>query len=186
MKNFPNANQLSGRAIGSIFFACFGTGWLFLALAAKQIINPATVAGTLVGMVTLLLTAAYLLHRARRWPRVPDDPAIGRAFGWVNAIQWIAIAVIAFTLGKLHLDAYTPSAVAGIVGLAPGGQKVPQVAMGLENAGIDFQCPSIMGDGLVGLAATLQGDGQELVGVDVGGIDLQGPATKPGSIATAR
>jgi len=117
MKNFPNANQLSGRAIGSIFFACFGTGWLFLALAAKQIINPATVAGTLVGMVTLLLTAAYLLHRARRWPRVPDDPAIGRAFGWVNAIQWIAIAVIAFTLGKLHLDAYTPSAVAGIVGL---------------------------------------------------------------------
>jgi hypothetical protein len=117
MKDFPNANQLSGRAIGSIFFACFGTGWLFLALTAKQIINPATVAGTVAGMVALLLTAAYLMRQAKRWPRVPDDPAIGRAFGRVNAIQWIAIAVTAFTLGRLHLDAYTPSAVAGVVGL---------------------------------------------------------------------
>ena len=117
MRDFPTANQLRGRAIGSIFFACFGTGWLFLALTAKQIINPATVAGTLVGMVALLLTATYLLRQAKRWPRVPDDPALRRVFGWVNAFQWIAVAVTAFTLGKLHLDAYTPSAIAGIVGL---------------------------------------------------------------------
>jgi len=117
MENFPNANQLSGRAIGAIFFTCFGTGWLFLGLAAKQIISPATVAGTMTGMVALLLTAAYLLRQAKRWPRVPNDPAIGRAFGWVNAMQWTLIFVTAFTLGRLHLDAYTPSAVAGIVGL---------------------------------------------------------------------
>jgi len=117
MQNFPNANQLSGRAIGAIFGACFGTGWLFLGLAAKQMINPATVAGTMSGMVALLLTAAYLLRQAKRWPRVPNNPAMGRAFGWVNAIQWIAIAITAFTLGRLHLDAYIPSAVAVIVGL---------------------------------------------------------------------
>ena len=117
MQNFPNANQLSGRAIGAIFFACFGTGWLFLALAAKQMINPATVAGTMTGMTALLLTAALLLRQAKRWPRVPNDPAMGRVFGWVNAIQWTAIAATAFTLGRLHLDAYTPSAVAVIVGL---------------------------------------------------------------------
>ena len=36
----------------------------------------------------------------------PDDPAVGRAFGWINAIQWIAISVVAFSFAKLHLDAY--------------------------------------------------------------------------------
>ncbi len=117
MKNFPNANQLGGRAIGAIFFTCFGTGWLFLGMAAKQIINPATVAATMTSMVALLLAAALLLRQARRWPRVPNDPAMGRAFGWVNAIQWIAIFVTAFTLSKMHLDAYTPSAIAVIAGL---------------------------------------------------------------------
>jgi hypothetical protein len=117
MQNFPNTNQLSGRAIGAIFGACFGTGWLFLGLAAKQMINPATVAGTMTGMTALLLTAALLLRQAKRWPRVPNNPAMGRVFGWVNAIQWIAIAITAFTLGRLHRDAYIPSAVAVIVGL---------------------------------------------------------------------
>jgi hypothetical protein len=117
MKDFPTANQLSGRAIGAIFFACFGTGWIFLALAAKQLINAVTASSTVAGMVGLLLTAAALMRMAKRRPRVADDPAVGRAFGWVNAVQWIAVGVVAFTLGRMHLDAYTPSAVAGIIGL---------------------------------------------------------------------
>jgi hypothetical protein len=117
MMNFPDANQLRGRAIGSIFFACFGAAWLFMALAARQSINAASAAGTLAGMAALLLAAIYLLRQAKRWPCVPNDPATGRAFGWVNAIQWIAIAVTAFMLGRLHLVAYTPSAVTCIVGL---------------------------------------------------------------------
>jgi hypothetical protein len=115
------ANQLRGRAIGSIFFTCFGTGWIFLALAAKQIINAATASGTVVGMVVLLLTAAYLLRRAKLWPRVADDPAIerarGRAFMWINAIQWTAVAIVAFSFANFHMDAYTTSAITGIVGL---------------------------------------------------------------------
>jgi hypothetical protein len=117
VKDFPNANQLSGRAIGSMFFACFGTGWIFLALTAWQLINGATASGTVLGMVALLAAAAYLLRQAKRWPRVPNDPAIGRAFGWVNAIQWTAVAATAFTLGRLRLDAYIPSAITAIVGL---------------------------------------------------------------------
>jgi hypothetical protein len=117
MNNFPNANQLSGRAIGSIFFAGFGTGWLFLALAAKQLIAFATVFTVMLGMSLLILTALYLLRLAKRWPRVPDDPAIGRAFGWINAVQWTAVCIAAFSLGRLHLDAYTPSVITAIVGL---------------------------------------------------------------------
>jgi len=117
MKGFPNANQLSGRAIGSMFFAGFGTGWSFLALAAKQRISFATVSGVLLGMLILLLTAFYLLRQSRRWPRVPDDPAVRRAFAWINAIQWIAVAVVAFSLGRMNLGEYATSAIAAIIGL---------------------------------------------------------------------
>jgi hypothetical protein len=111
------ANQLRGRAIGAIFFACFGTGWLFLGLAAKQIINAATASGTVAGMLVLLLAAAFLLRRARLWPRVVDDPARGRAFAWINAIQWTAIFIAALSFAKFHMDAYTTSAITAIVGL---------------------------------------------------------------------
>jgi hypothetical protein len=117
MNNFPNANQLSGRAIGSIFFAAFGAGWLFLSLAARQQISFATVAGVMSGTVMLIGTAFYLMQLAKRRPRVPEDPDVRRGFVWVNAIQWTAVAVVAFSFSKLHLDAYTTSAIAGIVGV---------------------------------------------------------------------
>jgi len=117
MQNFPNANQLSGRAIGSMFFAGFGAGWLFMALAAKQWIGFATVSGVMLGMSILFLTAFYLLRQSRRWPRVPDDPGRGRAFGWINAIQWTAVFIVAFSFAKLHIDAYVISAITAIIGL---------------------------------------------------------------------
>ena len=65
----------------------------------------------------MFLAAVYLLRLSKRWPRVPDDPAIGRAFGWTNAIQWIAVAIAAFSFAKLHIDAYVISAIAAMVGL---------------------------------------------------------------------
>ena len=117
MQNFPNANQLGGRAIGSMFFAGFGAVWLFLALVAKQQITFATVSGTLLGMLSLFLSAFYLLRQSKRWPRVPDDPAMGRAFGRINAIPWIAVAAVAFSFAKLHIDAYVISAITAIIGL---------------------------------------------------------------------
>ncbi|MGB7986298.1 MAG: hypothetical protein WCF54_14120 [Terracidiphilus sp.] len=117
MQKIQIANQLRGRAIGSIFFTCFGTGWLFLALIAKQQIKFATVSAIMVGMTMLLLAALNLLRLSKRWPRVPDDPAVGRAFGWINTIQWIAVAVVAFSFAKLHIDAYVMCAITAIIGL---------------------------------------------------------------------
>jgi len=111
------ANQLRGRAIGAMFFACFGTGWIFLALAAKQLINATTASGTVAGMVILLLAAAYLMRRARIFPRVADDPSRGRAFTWINAIQWTAVFIVAFSFARFHIDAYTTSAITAIVGI---------------------------------------------------------------------
>jgi hypothetical protein len=100
-----------------MFFAGFGTGWLFLALAAKQLITFATVSGVLLGMLFLFLTAFYLLRQSKRWPRVPADPSMRRVFAWINAIQWIGVAVVAFSFAKLHIDAYVISAITAIIGM---------------------------------------------------------------------
>jgi hypothetical protein len=117
MENFTTANQLKGRAIGAMFFACFGTGWIFLALTAKQLINPVTASATVAGMVVLLLAAAYVMRRARLWPRVAEDSNRGRAFTWINAIQWTAVFIVAFSFARFHIDTYTTSAITAVVGL---------------------------------------------------------------------
>jgi hypothetical protein len=117
MKNFPNANQLSGRAIGAIFFAGFGALWLVLWLYARQMLSVASISGVLLGALMLVLAALYLLRRAKHYPHVPDDPSVGRAFAWINAIQWIAVGLVAYTFAKLHIDAYVISAIAAIIGL---------------------------------------------------------------------
>ncbi len=117
MNNAQTANAFSGRAIGSIFFAGFGALWLALSLYAMERLRVATVFGVLVGAAVLLLAALYLLRQAKKWPRVTDDPAVGRYFGWINAIQWTAVAIVALSFTKLHIDAYIVSAITAIIGL---------------------------------------------------------------------
>jgi hypothetical protein len=117
MKNMQTANQLSGRAIGTFFFAGFGALWLFLSLYARQIINLETVSSVLLGLALLLGGAVALLREAKLWPRVADDPAMGRAFTRINVIQWVAVSAVAFSFAKLHIDAYVMSAITAIVGL---------------------------------------------------------------------
>jgi len=117
MTNTQTANQLAGRAIGSLFFAGFGALWLFLSLYAREMLNAGTVLSVLLGLALLLGATVPVFREARRWPRVPDDPAMGRAFAWVNAIQWTAVAIVAFSFAKFHIDAYVLSAITAIVGL---------------------------------------------------------------------
>jgi len=117
MQTIQSANQLSGRATGALFFAGFGALWIALALFALERLNAATVTGLLVGLAILVLPALSLLRAAKRWPRLPDDPAIGRAFNRVNAAQWIVVFIVAFALHWRHLDAYVMCAIAAIVGL---------------------------------------------------------------------
>jgi hypothetical protein len=117
MEDTQTANQLGGRAIGSIFFAVFGAVWLALAFYVLELLSAASISGVVLGTLILFLTGIYLMRLAKRWPRVPDDPAIGRAFGWINAIQWIAVGAVAFIFARLHIDAYVMSAITAIVGL---------------------------------------------------------------------
>jgi hypothetical protein len=111
------ANQLSGRAVGALFFSGFGAIWVGLALYAMEWLSVATVSGLLLGLAALILAALLLFRAAKRFPRVPEDPAVGRAFAWINAIQWIAVILVVVACARLHFDAYVMCAIAAIVGL---------------------------------------------------------------------
>jgi hypothetical protein len=117
MQTSPTANQLKGRAIGATFFTVFGTGWIFLALYTRQILNPMAIAWLAMVLLTLLGSAAWLYRQGDRFPKTQSDPTRGRTFMWINAIQWIAISIVAFTFARLHLDAFVICAITAIIGL---------------------------------------------------------------------
>jgi hypothetical protein len=117
MPTAPTANQLSGRAIGSIFFSGFGALWLLLSLYVKEILSVNFAACVGCGLAVLLLSAFWLLRQARRYPRTIDDPARSRAFHRINGIQWAAVIVVSVGFARLHIDAYVLSAITAIVGV---------------------------------------------------------------------
>ena len=111
------ANQLCGRAIGSIFFSGFGALWIGLALYIKQTLSVDLAIGIGAGLAALLLTAIWLMRRAKLFPKLPEDRAMGRQFSRINAIQWIAVAIVGFAFARLHIDVYVLSAITAIVGI---------------------------------------------------------------------
>jgi hypothetical protein len=117
MNSSLTANQLSGRAIGSIFFSGFGALWLFLALYIRQILTPASVSAVALGLALLLLAAFNLLRQAKRWPRTEENAAEKQAFNRINIIQYVAIGIVAFSFNRLHIDSYVLSAITAITGL---------------------------------------------------------------------
>lgn len=117
MRDELTANRIGGRAVGALFFVGFGLLWLLLGLYAKQRLTVVNLGIVLVCFGALGSAAAALLRKSESLPRVRDDPKMGRAFGMINAIQWIAVAVAAFTFARLHIDAYVMGAITAIVGL---------------------------------------------------------------------
>lgn len=111
------ANQLSGRATGSLFFTGFGTLWLTLGLYLREIVSAGYLTGIAAVPAVLLLAVFWLFRQARRYPKMPEDAARNRAFRRINAIQWAAVIVVSFTFARLHIDAYVLSAITAIVGI---------------------------------------------------------------------
>jgi len=81
------------------------------------LISIGSIAWLLLGVALLVAGASALFREAKRSPRVAADPAQGRAFAWINAIQWTAVSIVAFSFPKLHMDAHVMSAITAIVGL---------------------------------------------------------------------
>lgn len=111
------ANQITGRAVGSLFFTGFGALWLVLSLVARERLNAASISTVAAGLIILASAAVLLMRQSRRFRAVPEDPEQTKAFNRINAVQWIAVAIVAFTFSVLHQQAYVPSAITAIVGL---------------------------------------------------------------------
>lgn len=111
------ANQMEGRAVGILFFTGFGAVWFLLGLYVKERLTALPVCLMLSGIAVLGVGAIFLMRRAKALPRVPEDPAVSHAFKWINIIQWIAVAAVAFAFARLGIDAYVVSAITAIVGL---------------------------------------------------------------------
>jgi len=117
MQKELTANRVSSMGIGVMFAAGFGSGWLFWSLVLQQKIGARSATSVGTGTLVLLAVAAYVMQQSKRWPRVADAPEVGRAFAWINALEWTAVAAAVFGCARMHWDAYVPSAVTVIVGL---------------------------------------------------------------------
>ena len=117
MEHIVTANQLSGRAIGAIFFAVFGALWIGIALYVKQILTLDFAIGIGAALAALLLSAFWLLRQAKLYPKLPENRAMIREFNRINAIQWAVVAVVGVSFSRLHMEAYLLSAITAIVGI---------------------------------------------------------------------
>lgn len=109
------ANQLNGRAIGSLFAIAFGTLWLMLGLYLRERLSIGSVAGVVLVASALTAAALNLMNQARRFPRVTEDARRKRIFHWINGGQYVAMFLVLTTLNKLHLEVYDVTAIAAIV-----------------------------------------------------------------------
>jgi hypothetical protein len=117
MKSFQNANQISGRAIGSLFFAGFGALWLVLAFYALERLNYTTILGIACVTLGLIYAAIHLLRLAKHWPSVPENPRVTKTFKIVNGIQYTAIAAIVLVCNVFHFLPYLMCGITLVVGL---------------------------------------------------------------------
>lgn len=118
------ADQLTGSAIGALFFSVFGSAWLTLWLAGTQQLTRSTglVVGT--GLLVLVLLASQVIRQAKRLPVPVAGPAEARrerrewqVFGLVNALQWGGIFFSGWLLPRLGLDVYFTPVIVLLVGL---------------------------------------------------------------------
>lgn len=112
-----NANQLEGMATGVLFLSFFGGVWLVFGLLARGTMDAAKVSLVAAVFLAFMSGSLWVMRQARNLPSVPVNPAVGRAFAWVNAAQWAAGCALWFLLRELRLDAYFLTGLAVIVGL---------------------------------------------------------------------
>jgi hypothetical protein len=158
-------NQLKGMAIGVMVFGFFGALWIVSGLVERGTMTVGRVLGAAAGCAVLMAGGILLLRAAGHWPMQPNNPAIGRVFGLVNALQWGAGFTAFFLLRHWHLDDYFLSVLTAIVGLhfvplarlfrAPSHYAVAAVMVAWAATGVLYlpveHLPSLtaFGDGLI-------------------------------------
>ncbi len=109
---------IHSRATGVLFFAGFGSIWLYTGLSAMHqqgVVPAAAVAGV---ATALVLPALSLLRRTRGESREDEEARrVKRAFLRVNLAQWVGAALAVVLLNLFGRGEYVVPAIATIVGL---------------------------------------------------------------------
>ena len=114
--------MVAGRATGVLFFAGFGSLWLFNGLAALHRVSGIAIAAILTIAAALIVPALRLLqHTASKTsPSLPESLealAKKREFYRVNVIQWIAIVGAVVLFNMIHRPEFLAPVIAFIVGM---------------------------------------------------------------------
>jgi hypothetical protein len=112
------AEAISGRATGVLFFAGFGSLWLYNGLSAMHALNFIT-ATAIVAVLAALVVPAVLLLRSAAGAEgaTPESAEMKRAFHRVNAMQWIAILASVVLFSLLQRQEFLVPVITFIVGL---------------------------------------------------------------------
>ena len=115
------ASIQAGRAIGAMFFAFFGTGWLVwwcLEAYGAELPILAFIATGGVGLFFLSLRQ-FRHHRSAMAPQKtsPARKKIARIFTAINILQWLLIIVVVNILANIGRPEWSVAAIIFIVGL---------------------------------------------------------------------
>jgi hypothetical protein len=115
------AEAVSGRATGALFFAGFGSLWLYNGISSMHRLNPISIAAIGVIFVALCVPAALLLratskaaHESGGGPL--DSPKVKRAFFRVNMMQWVAIVAAVVLFNGIQKQEFLATVITFIVG----------------------------------------------------------------------
>jgi len=115
------AEAISGRATGALFFAGFGSLWLYNGISAMHRLNPISMAAIITICAALAVPAAMLLKSMSRAAHASgtgplDSPEMKRTFSRVNMMQWAAIVVAIVLFNAIHKQEFLGTVITFIVG----------------------------------------------------------------------
>lgn len=121
MQRGKSAEAISGRATGVLFFAGFGSLWLYNGISAMHRLNPISVAAIVTIGASLAVPAALLLRSMSKAARAAgaapvDSPEFKRTFFRVNMMQWLAIAAAVVLFNAIQKQEFLATVITFIVG----------------------------------------------------------------------
>ncbi len=152
-----------GRSYGALFFSFFGGCWLLLSAYAFGVFRAVQITSIFVLVLLFMAIAIRMQRRAKEVVKgaIPTEERRrdNRAFGMVNAVQWVAIFLIFTFFPKLGYGDLAFPAVLLVVGLhfflmPPSYRHRANFVTGTVLAAWAILCPFLFkGDRMIGFVA---------------------------------
>jgi len=113
------AEAISGRATGVLFFAGFGSLWLYNGIAAMHRLSPISIGAIGVIFAALFVPAVLLLRSISKTAHEAgslESLEVKRTFLRVNIMQWAAIVAAVVLFNAIHEQEFLATVITFIVG----------------------------------------------------------------------